>query len=115
MQRIWNTTIDEFFRRNGFIRCQSNYNVYVTLVSTANTVFLVLYVDELLIFSKNVKALDIVKKKLFGEFDMKDLEEVSYCFGLQITQNKRRRPSNLVKRGTSSTFLLVLEWRILSL
>jgi hypothetical protein len=55
------------------------------VISIANAVFLVLYVDELLIFSKNVKALDVVKKKLFGKFDMKDLEEVSYCFGMQIT------------------------------
>ncbi len=91
LQRIWNTTIDEFFRRNGFIRCHFAYNVYVMVVGTANAVFLVLYVDELLIFSKNVKALDIVKKKLFGEFDMKDLEEVLYCFGMQITQNREEK------------------------
>jgi hypothetical protein len=41
-------------------------------IGIANIVFLVLYIDDLLIFSKNVKALDILKKKLSGEFDMKD-------------------------------------------
>jgi len=46
--------------------------------------FLVLYIDDLLIFSKNVKALDIVKRKLFGKIDMKDLGEVLYCLGMQI-------------------------------
>ncbi len=95
MKRIWNTTIDEFFRRNGFIKCQSNYNVYVTVVGIANTMFLVLYIDELLIFNKNVKALDIVKKKLSREFDMKDLEEVSYCFGMQIMHNSEEKTIRL--------------------
>jgi len=58
-------------------------------------VFLVLYVDELLIFNKNVKALDIVKKKLFGEFDMKDLEEVSYYLVMQIGWNREEKTIKL--------------------
>jgi hypothetical protein len=53
-------------------------------IGTANAMFLVLYNDDLLIFNKNVKALDIVKRKLFGKFDMKDLGEILYCLGMQI-------------------------------
>jgi hypothetical protein len=59
------------------------------VVGTTNVVFLVLYIDDLLIFSKNVK--DIVKKKLYGKFDMKDLGEVLYCLGMQITWNREEK------------------------
>jgi hypothetical protein len=58
-----------------------------------NVVFLILYVDDLLIFSKNVN--DIVKKKLFGEFDMKDLGEMLYCLGMQITWNREEKTIKL--------------------
>jgi hypothetical protein len=50
------------------------------VVGIANVVFLVLYVDDLLIFNKNVN--DIMKKKLCGEFDIKDLGEMLYCLGM---------------------------------
>jgi hypothetical protein len=53
-------------------------------ISIANAMFLVLYIDDLLIFNKNVKALNIVKKKLSRKFDMKDLGEILYCLGMQI-------------------------------
>jgi hypothetical protein len=41
------------------------------VIGIANAMFLVLYVDDLLIFSKNVK--NIMKKKLFGKFDVTTL------------------------------------------
>ncbi len=53
-------------------------------IGTANAMFLVLYIDDLLIFSKNVNTLDILKKKLFGKFDMRDLGEILYCLRMQI-------------------------------
>jgi hypothetical protein len=65
------------------------HNVYVMAIGITNVVFLVLYIDDLLIFSKNVK--DIVKKKFYGEFDMKDLGEVLYCLGMQITWNREEK------------------------
>jgi hypothetical protein len=83
-QKVWNTTINIFFKKNGFVRYQFGYSVYVVSIGITNAMFLVLYIDNLLIFSKNVKALDIVKKKLSRKFDMKDLGEVLYCLGMQI-------------------------------
>jgi hypothetical protein len=53
-------------------------------IGTANAMFLVLYIDDLLILSKTVNALDIVKNKLSGKFDMKDLGEILYCLGMKI-------------------------------
>ncbi len=50
-----------------------------------------MYIDDLLIFSKNVKALDIVKRNFFGKFDMKDLGEILYCLGMQIRWNREEK------------------------
>jgi mRNA-degrading endonuclease YafQ of YafQ-DinJ toxin-antitoxin module len=66
------------------------------VVGIANVVFLVLYIDDVLIFSKDVK--DIVKKKFFKEFDMKDLGEVLYCLGMQIKWNREEKTIKLGKK-----------------
>jgi hypothetical protein len=43
--------------------------------------FLAMYVDDLLILNESVKVINI--KTLFSsEFEMKDLGEVEYCFGI---------------------------------
>jgi hypothetical protein len=47
-------------------------------------VFLALYVDDLLIFSKDLKALKIVKEKIYVMFEMKDLGKISHYMGIQI-------------------------------
>ncbi len=60
-------------------------------IGTANAMFLVLYIDDLLIFSKTVNALDIVKNKLSGKFDMKDLGEILYCLGMKIKWNREEK------------------------
>jgi hypothetical protein len=62
-------------------------------VGIVNVVFLILYVDDLLIFSKNVK--DTVKMKLSGELDMKDLGEMLYYLGMQITWNREGKTIKL--------------------
>ncbi len=60
-------------------------------IGTANAMFLVLYIDDLLILSKTVNALDIVKNKLSGKFDMKDLGEILYCLGMKIKWNREEK------------------------
>jgi hypothetical protein len=52
-------------------------------------VFLALYVDDLLIFNKFLKALKIMKEKLYVTFKMKDPCKVSYYLGIQILKDRK--------------------------
>jgi hypothetical protein len=46
--------------------------------------FLVLYVDDILLIGNDVGALSSVKVWLSKQFDMKDLGEASYILGIKV-------------------------------
>ena len=47
-------------------------------------VFLVLYVDDILLIGNDVGTLSSVKVWLSGQFDMKDLGEASHILGIKL-------------------------------
>ena len=54
-------------------------------------VFLVLYVDDILLIGNDVGALSAVKVWLSHNFDMKDLGEVSYIVGIKLMRDRKNR------------------------
>ena len=58
-------------------------HIYVK-VSGSKYIFLVLYVDDILLPANDTDLLIKTKQLLFSHFDMKDLEETSYVLGIQI-------------------------------
>ena len=47
-------------------------------------IFLVLYVDEILLIGNDVGVMSSVKIWLSSQFDMKDLSETSYILGIKL-------------------------------
>ena len=68
---------------------QSKENVEDNCVNTkfknGKFIFLVLYVDDILLASSDVSLLLETKK-----FDMKDLDEVSFVLGIEIHRDRRK-------------------------
>ena len=54
-------------------------------------VFLILYVDDILLIGNNVGVLTLVKEWLAKRFDMKDLREASYILGIQVIRDRKNR------------------------
>ena len=50
-------------------------------------IYLLLYVDDMLIASKSRSAIDKLKKDLFSEFEMKDLGEAKKMLGMEIERD----------------------------
>ena len=63
-------------------------------VSGSKHIFLVLYVDEILLSSNDTNMLVETKQLLSCHFDMKDLGEASYVLGIQIL---RDRPNGILR------------------
>ena len=81
--RSWNIRFDEAIKEFGFSQNQDEACVYKK-VGGSDVVFLVLYVDDiLLIGKKNVSVLQYVKIWLSKNFSMKDLGEAIYILGLK--------------------------------
>ena len=54
-------------------------------------VFLILYVDDILIIGNDVGSLTSVKMWLIKQFQMKDLGEASCVLGIQIFQDRKNK------------------------
>ena len=59
--------ISQGFKRSNYDRC-----VYLKTVNDS-TIYLLLYVDDMLIAAKSMSDIDELKKQLSNEFEMKDL------------------------------------------
>jgi Reverse transcriptase (RNA-dependent DNA polymerase) len=64
-------------------------NVYITS-SVGEFVFLILYIDGILLASNDKNIMRETKKFLFKHFDMKDLGEASYVLGLKIHRYRNK-------------------------
>ena len=54
-------------------------------------VFLILYVDDILLNENNIGALSSVKVWLSNQFDMKNLGEASYILGIKLLRDRQKR------------------------
>ena len=60
-------------------------------VSGSEFIFLVLYVDDILIIRNDISELQYVKIWLSRNFSMKDLGEATYILGIKIYRDRSRR------------------------
>jgi len=74
--RSWNLRFDEVIKGFGFIKNEEEPCVYKRTSGSA-LVFLVLYVDDILLIGNNIPMLDAVKSSLQKSFSMKDLGEAA--------------------------------------
>jgi hypothetical protein len=44
-------------------------------------VYLVVYIDDLLIFDKNIDEINVIKMTFSTKFNMKDIKEFTFLFG----------------------------------
>ena len=83
----WNLRLDETVKLYGFIKNEDEPCVYKK-VSGSMIVFLVLYVDDILLIGNDVPTLQQVKSWLGKCFSMKDLGEAAYILGIRIYRDR---------------------------
>ena len=82
--RFWNKTITKFFRKIGFI--PTNADSYILTIKKERELIIVgVYIDDLILESRSIKALEWLKDQLMNEFNMKDLGEAKKVIGWKIT------------------------------
>ena len=77
---------DRIITQNGFIENTVDRCIYLR-VSGSSYIFLILYVDDILLASNDSDLLIQTKHMLSTHFDMKDLGEASYVLGIKILRN----------------------------
>ena len=81
--RSWNIRIDQAIKSFGFEQNLDEPYVYKRHQDKL-VIFLVLYVDDILLIGNDVGVMSLVKIWLSGQFDIKNLGEASYILGIKL-------------------------------
>ena len=88
--RTWNLRFDEKIKEFCFVQHVDEPCVY-TRASGKIVAFLVLYVDDILLFGNDIPTLQDVKSWLRKCFSMKDLGDASFNLGIKIYRDRSKR------------------------
>ncbi|GJZ31850.1 retrotransposon protein, putative, ty1-copia subclass [Tanacetum coccineum] len=88
--RSWNKRFDEEIKKFGFAQNLDEPCVYQK-ASGSNVIFLILYVDDIIIMGNHIPSLQSVKSYLGKCFAMKDLGEAAFILGIKIYRDRSKR------------------------
>ena len=83
--RAWYETLSAFLQKINLIPLKSDYAVFV---NHNRSLFIAVYVDDILIFGKNRNEIQKVKNVLQQNFDMTDMGKAHIYLGMQITRDR---------------------------
>ncbi|RVW67999.1 Retrovirus-related Pol polyprotein from transposon TNT 1-94 [Vitis vinifera] len=87
--RQWYKCFDSYMIKIGYKRCEYDCCVYVkSLDDDSSFIFLLLYVDDMLIATKSMVEVNKLKSLLSKEFDMKDLGASKKILGMEIHRDR---------------------------
>jgi len=85
--------LSQKFRRSNYDSC-----VYLKIVD-GSAIYLLLYVDDMLIAAKDKSEIAKLKAQLSSEFDMKDLGAAKKILGMEITRERHSGKLYLSQKG----------------
>jgi len=88
--RAWYSRIDDYFLKNGFIKCPYEYVIYVKIKKNGDILIVCLYVHGLIFTGNNPKMFEDFKQAMIKEFEMTDIGLISHYLGIKIKQGEDR-------------------------
>ncbi|CAM8990660.1 unnamed protein product [Rhodiola kirilowii] len=87
--RLWYKRFYSYVLKLGFVR--SDYHPCFYYASVENCpVYVLLYVDDILLISKSADKIKVLKSQLSSEFDMKDLRKAKKILGMVIYRDRSK-------------------------
>ena len=78
---VWYMTLMNFLHKFGFHKSKSDYEVFI---SENQSIFIAVYVNDLLLFSSDTARLDKIQHQLFSQFKMMNLDEISHYLNMKV-------------------------------
>ncbi|CAM8931555.1 unnamed protein product [Rhodiola kirilowii] len=89
--RQWNIKFNECMMSLGFARSKYDTCLYLKRPKSGLILYLLLYVDDILIMSNSESKISKIKKQLSSNFDMKDLGIAKKILGINIVRNRQKK------------------------
>jgi hypothetical protein len=86
--RQWFSKFSTTLIQKGFHQSISDYSLF-TFKSNHTTIFVLVYVDDIIITGNNEDAISDIKKFLAQAFSIKDLGNLSYFLGIEVSRSKK--------------------------
>ena len=86
--RVWNQRIRLFLKSIGFDQTYSNPCVYI---NKETDIIIAMWMDDLIIFGKDMASINDLKTQLNEEYEMKDLGELRYFLDIQVHRDRERK------------------------
>ncbi|GJZ77014.1 retrovirus-related pol polyprotein from transposon TNT 1-94 [Tanacetum coccineum] len=103
--RQWYRRFDEYMLSNGFKRSSYKNCVYYRSYAPGEYIYLLLYVDDMMIACKSKAEIGSTKSLLKKEFDMKELGEAKKILGMEIVRDWSRKNLRVSQSGYVSKIL----------
>ncbi|GJR17981.1 putative ribonuclease H-like domain-containing protein [Tanacetum coccineum] len=96
--RQWYKRFDKFMMESKYTRSKYNHCVYLKKLQDGSFLYLLLYVDYMLIASQSLDEIETLKTRLKSEFEMKDLGEAKMILGMEIVRDRKLRKLCLTQK-----------------
>ena len=100
--RVWNQRIRRFLKSIGFDQLYSDPCVYI---NKTTEIIIAMWVDDLIIFGKDMASINTLKAQLNEEYEMKDIGELKYFLGIQVHRDRERKIIHISQAGYNRTVL----------
>jgi hypothetical protein len=105
--KAWYDTISNVLVSAGFIISDADPSLFILNTVEGSVVYLLLYVDDILLLSQAMLAITDIKSLLSSNFSVKDLGEAKHFLGMQIKQE--RDPNGVLVSITLSNEKLICD------
>ncbi|KAI3655203.1 hypothetical protein MP638_003117, partial [Amoeboaphelidium occidentale] len=95
--RQWNVKLKDWLLKNGFQICKSDSGVYFNW-SYGVPLILTVYVDDVLLFSPDLKLVNKIIKDIAQHFKINELGPVKYVIGLEIERDRKSKTLSISQR-----------------
>lgn len=82
----WFTKVVKGYR---FVQCQSDHTLFVKHFPEGKLAIIIVYVDDIILTGDHEEKIDLLKKLLTKEFEIKDLGNLKYFLGMEIARSKK--------------------------
>ncbi|KAK3010787.1 hypothetical protein RJ639_012601 [Escallonia herrerae] len=107
--RQWYKRFDTFMAERGYTRNAYDSCVYYKRLADGSHMYLLLYVDDILIATKLMSDVNGLKEQLKREFEMKDLGAAKRILGMEIQRDRLAGILYLFQKSILSEYCSVLE------
>ena len=87
--KAWFERFTKVVKGYRFVQCQSNHTLFVKHFSEGKLAIIIVYVDDIILTGNHEEKIDLLKKLLTKEFEIKDLGNLKYFLIMEIARSKK--------------------------